>query len=370
MSFQLPTYHAPDFNAAFLKNAPDVVMAAAPRDGVVPENYHGTTVFTEYFKVNGTWLLAEESRMDCVAVYKNGRVLIVEARNVLCNDLVILGRTENAEEGIYVYTKGFVDETAEEKQKDIFSFRSGRSRETAFSRDYDNIYELLEHEKEQGKIVWVMGPACSFDYDARKAFSQLINGGYVHALLAGNALATHDLEGAYKKTALGQNIYTQEAQSLGHYNHIDTINKVREYGSIAEFIKGEHIDNGIIFNCVKNKVPFVLAGSIRDDGPLPEVYADVYEAQAAMREQVSQATTVICLATTLHTIATGNMTPAFRVLPDGTVRPVYFYVVDISEFAVNKLSDRGSISATGIVTNVQDFIVNVAKALSLTKRRD
>ncbi len=184
-------------------------------------------------------------------------------------------------------------------------------------------------------------------------------------MLAGNALATHDLEGAYLHTALGQNIYTQESQPLGHYNHLDTINRVRYDGGIRQFIEKEHIDNGIIYNCEKYHVPYVLAGSIRDDGPLPPVYGNVYEAQDAMRAQVRKATTVICMATMLHTIATGNMTPSYRVLPDGTVRQVYFYCVDISEFTVNKLTDRGSLAAHGIVTNVQDFIVNISKGLGL-----
>lgn len=210
-----------------------------------------------------------------------------------------------------------------------------------------------------------MGPACAFDSDSREAFSKLVMNGYVDALLAGNALATHDLEGAYKKTALGQDIYTQESFAGGHYNHIDTINRARYHGSIPEFIEKENIDNGIMYSCVKKGVPFVLTGSIRDDGPLPEVYADVYEGQSAMRECVKKATTVICMATTLHSIATGNMTPSFRVMPDGTIRQVYFYSVDISEFAVNKLGDRGSLSAKSIVTNVQDFVVNVSKGLGL-----
>ena len=183
--------------------------------------------------------------------------------------------------------------------------------------------------------------------------------------MAGNALATHDLEAAYLGTALGQDVYTQESRPGGHYNHIDTINRVRQYGSIPAFIKGEGIDNGILYSCVKQGVPFVLAGSIRDDGPLPEVYADVYEAQNAMREQVKRSTTVISMATVLHSIATGNMTPAYRVLEVGSIRPLYFYCVDVSEFAVNKLRDRGSLAVKTMVTNVQDFVVNVAKGLNL-----
>ena len=208
-----------------------------------------------------------------------------------------------------------------------------------------------------------MGPAFAFDHDARNAFSRLIAGGFVHAVLAGNALATHDLEAAYLNTALGQNIYTQESQPNGHYNHLDTINRVRLHGSIPAFLKAEQIENGILHTCERHGVPYILAGSIRDDGPLPPVLADVYAAQDAMRAEIRSATTVICMATALHTIAAGNMTPSYRVLADGTVRQVYFYCVDISEFAVNKLSDRGSLSARGIITNVQDFIVHLSKEL-------
>ena len=181
--------------------------------------------------------------------------------------------------------------------------------------------------------------------------------------MAGNALATHDLEGAYLGTALGQDIYTQISRPLGHYNHLDTLNRVRGYGSIQAFLEREDLHDGIVYTCLKHRVPLVLAGSIRDDGPLPEVYADVYAAQNAMRDCARRATTVICMASALHTIATGNMVPSYRVLPDGAVRQVYFYSVDISEFAVNKLGDRGSLSARSIVTNAQDFIVNVCKGV-------
>ena len=140
---------------------------------------------------------------------------------------------------------------------------------------------------------------------------------------------------------------------------------MKYHGSIAKFIEEEHVRDGIMYSLEKNRVPYVLAGSIRDDGPLPPVIGNAYEAQNAMRDHIRKATTVICMATMLHTIATGNMTPSYRVMPDGTVRQVYFYCVDIAEFAVNKLTDRGSLSSRGIVTNVQDFIANVAKGLGL-----
>ena len=361
MAFVLPPYREPDFTA--LGSAPDAQFIPAPRDGAAPEQYHATTIFPEYFKVGGHWLLAKESRMDCVAVYEEGAIAVREFRRLKQGDLVAVGRSEDGSQGIYVHTAPFAQ--SGETEAEAFSFRQGRSRETAYSKDYDSLYELLNYEKEHGFVTWVLGPACSFDKDSREAFSKLVEGGYVHALLAGNALATHDLEAAYLGTALGQDIYTQESRPAGHYNHIDTINRVRQYGSIPAFIKGEGIDNGILYSCVKQGVPFVLAGSIRDDGPLPEVYADVYEAQNAIREQVKGSTTVISMATVLHSIATGNMTPAYRVLEDGTIRPLYFYCVDVSEFAVNKLRDRGSLAVKTMVTNVQDFVVNVAKGLNL-----
>ena len=362
MSFAPEKYTAPDFSAVPLAGAPEARLVPAPLDGVAPEGFHAMSIFPEYFKIEGRWRLAEESRMDCVPVWEDGTVHVREFRNLKRGDAVVCGRTEQGEEGIFVHADGFGRETV---AKETFAFRQGHSRESSFSRDYDELYELLRYERDHGHILWVAGPAVSFDHDARNAFSALIAGGYVHGLLAGNALATHDLEGAYLGTALGQDIYTQRHHRNGHYNHLDTINRARGCGGVAEFIRQEGIDNGIIYSCEQYGVPYVLAGSIRDDGPLPPVFGDVYKAQDAMRDQVRKATTVICMATMLHTIAVGNMTPSFRVLPDGTVRRVYFYCVDISEFMVNKLTDRGSLSSRGIVTNAQDFIVNIAKGLGV-----
>ena len=321
-------------------------------------------MYPEYFKINGKWTLAKESRMDSsVVICDNGELKVVENRNLEIGDKVILGRTEHGEEGIYLHSTGF--ENPDDEDSDQFVFRQGRSRETSYARDYDRLFELLKYEKEHGNILWVMGPAFSFDADARRAMQAMVENGYVHGLMAGNALATHDLEGAMFHTALGQDIYTQKSQPNGHYNHLDVINRVRKSGSIGQFIDDYNIDNGIMYSCVKNDVPFVLTGSIRDDGPLPEVIGNAYDGQSAMRNMVKKATTVVCLATMLHTIATGNMTPSYRVLNDGTVRPVFLYTVDADEFVVNKLLDRGSLAATTIVTNVQDFIMIVVKGLGL-----
>ena len=359
--FKMPVYKEPDFSKEVFLNAPDVKMEKTERDGIVPEYFHSTSIYPEYFKVNGEWKLAEESRMDsCVVLKEDGTLAVVEQRNVKAGENVILGRTERCEEGIYLHVDGF--EAEEEELKDQFAFRLNRSRETAFARDYQELYELFEYEKDHGKIVFVMGPACSFDQEARTAMQSLADRGYVHGLLAGNALATHDLEAGLLRTTLGQDIYTQRSMPNGHYNHLDVLNKVRRCGSIPAFIEEYNIQDGIIYGLVKNNIPFVLTSSIRDDGPLPEVIADAYQGQSAMRDMLRDATTVVCLATQLHSIAAGNMIPSFRVV-DGTVRPVYFYAVDISEFVTNKLHDRGSLGAVTMNTNVQDFVTKLNKGV-------
>ncbi|MEX1375852.1 MAG: hypothetical protein AB1Z23_00105 [Eubacteriales bacterium] len=361
MSFSLPKYTPPDFTKDMFVGAPNAQMETVQKDGVAPENYHVMSIYPEYFKINGKWVLPTQSRMDCVPVVGDDEsVSVVEFRNLKAGDKVIIGRTEDASQGIFVYDKGFVQKEAE---KEIFAFRQGKSRETSYSKDYDDLYNLLRYEKENnGYIVWVLGPAVSFDKDAKTAVSSLIEKGYVNALLAGNALATHDLEGSYLSSALGQDIYTGQSYYMGHYNHLDVLNKVRSRGSIEKFIQKENIQSGIMYACHKNNVPYVLGGSIRDDGPMPEVYGDVYRAQDAMREHTRKCTTLICLATQLHTIATGNMTPSYTVL-DGVVRNVFIYSVDISEFVVNKLRDRGTLEVNTFVTNVQDFVVQLDKSL-------
>lgn len=358
MSELIPRYRHPDFSRPELANAPVVTTEPAPADGVVPRNFHGTSNYPEYVHLGGgRWILAPESRMDSVLVLDGDRLEVVEARRVKKGQQVVVGRTENGEEGIYVHTEGFI--SAEQAASDKFAFRTRGTRETPFSRSYDELYQVLRHDRDHGYIVWVLGPAVAFDQDSRAAMQGLIENGYCHALLAGNALATHDLEAGYFRTGLGQNIYSQELQPLGHYNHLDILNEVRRAGSIAAAIEELKIEDGIIYACEKKQVPYVLAGSIRDDGPLPEVIANVYEAQDAMRVHARKATVVMALATQLHSIAFGNMVPSYRVEKDGSVRPVFFYIVDMTEFSADKLANRGSAQAQAILTNVQDFMVNL-----------
>ena len=363
MPFELPRYNPPDFSAPQFKAAPVVRFNEVVQAGVAPADYHATSIYPEYLQVEqGRWQLLTESRMDCVVVQEaDGTLSVKEFRHLQVGDRVACGRRENGEDGIYVHTEAFRLASA---SSDKFAFRTQVTRESSFSIDYDELYDLLDHEREHGFILWVLGPAVAFDHDARRAFGELIERGYVQGLLAGNALATHDIEGALFETALGQGLYTKQHVELGHYKHLDAINTIRGLGSIDQAIAEGRVNDGIIRAVKKNGVPFVLAGSIRDDGPLPEVIADVYAAQDRMRALVRRATTVIAMATQLHAIATGNMTPSYQVAEGGGVRPVFFYTVDMSEFAADKLANRGSLTARAILTNVQDFVVTLERGLN------
>ena len=362
MSFQLPAYNPPAFDQPPLSNAPVASFAPAPADGVAPANYHATSMFPEYLQLApGDWRLLTKSRMDCVVVKgPDGQLAVTEFRRLKAGDLVVLGRKENGEQGIYVHDAAFGSAPG---STDKFAFRSRVTRESSFSVDYDQLYQLLNHEREHGYIVWVAGPAVAFDADARSAMASLIENGYAHALLAGNALATHDIEASLFNTALGQEIYSKRHALLGHYNHLETINRIRELGGMQQALDQGLVKDGIIRAALQKGIPLVLTSSIRDDGPLPGIIPDAYQAQDAMRAELSKATTAIALASQLHSIAAGNMLPAYRVLKDGQVRPVFFYIVDLSEFAANKLANRGSLAAHSIITNVQDFVVNVARGL-------
>jgi hypothetical protein len=319
-------------------------------------------MYTEYFKIDGEWKLITGTRMDCVPrVCANGALEAVEFRRLKVGDRVIVGRSDDGSEGIYLYAKGFVRED-EAASADSFAFRSGRSRETSFAGDYERLVSLLRHDASHGHIVWVLGPAAIFDKDSRDAMEYIVESGCCHAVFGGNAVATHDLEAAMLGTALGQNLETCENVHNGHYNHLDLLNRAARSGSVDDMIAEYRLSGGLVCTCVKKGVPLVLAGSIRDDGPLPEVVCDSGEVQDMMRAHTSRATTVVCLGTQLHSIATGNLTPCYTVTDEG-VRPVFIYAVDISEFALNKLRDRGSLEVTTIVSNIQDFLFKIVRLL-------
>lgn len=362
MKFEIPVFHAPDFSQECFEQMPNCTLVEVIQEGVAPENYHALSIYPEYFKVNNRWLLATQSRMDTVPVVVDTpgdeSVKIVEFRNLHVGDKVVVGRKEDGSEGIFVYDKGFLEES---EASETFAFRQGRSRETAFSVDYDTLYRILNHEKKTGGLVtWVLGSALSYDEDARKALEKLIDYGAVGAIICGNALATFDLEKAYYGSTWGQEVFTKEyAQSK---NYMRTINKVRQSGSIADFVRENDIRTGFVAKCIHNNIPIVIGGTVRDRWTLPECFSNVYEAQDHMRSLTRRSSAIIMVASILFAIATGNMTPSYNVF-NGTVRPVYIYTIDIQEFAVNKLADRGSLSAKSIVTNAQDFMRNIAREI-------
>lgn len=363
MKFEMPKYHHPNFDQDFLKNAPNAVLEEVKVDGLSPRNYHALSVYPEYFKINGKWVLAAQSRMDTVAVAKDTpseeRVDIVEFRNLKKGDKVVIGRTEDASEGIYVWTQGFMEEDAE---ADTFAFRSGRSRETAFSIDYDTLYEVLKYEKaNKGYVTLIVGSALALDDDSRLALERLVRNGYVQAIFCGTETAAFDLEKGIYNTSWGQEHFQKEQNTTR--NLYETINLANKYGSTKALVESGLVKDGFIKACVECNVPFVLSGTIRDRLGLPETINNVYQAQNEMRKHARKTSTIIMMSAILFTIATGNMTPSYNVF-DGEVRPVYMYTIDIQEFAVNKLSDRGTVTAVSMVTNAQDFIRNVDRALN------
>jgi len=209
--------------------------------------------------------------------------------------------------------------------------------------------DIYKTKKQGGKIILVGGPAIVHT-GAADAVAQLIHSGYINALLAGNALAVHDIEYSTLGTSLGMNIHDGTLAIRGHRNHMQAINSVFKAGSIENMVKSGKLTKGIMYECVKNKVPFVLAGSLRDDGPLPDVITDVSIAQQKYKEVLKGASMVIMVSTMLHSIATGNMLPA----------DVKVIVVDINQPTVTKLMDRGTWQALGIVSDVGAFLPMVA----------
>ncbi|WP_282920772.1 hypothetical protein [Ignavigranum ruoffiae] len=360
--FEIPTYTEPNFDQEKFINAPNAKLVEVVEDGISPENYHALSVFPEYFKINGKWVLAVESRMDtvCVAYDTPGEehVEIVEFRNLKKGDKVVIGRTEDGSEGIYVYTEGFLQKSSEEA---TFAFREGRSRETAFSKDYDEIFDILKHEKENnGYVTWILGTATSLDPQSREAIQHLVEQGYVNAIFCGTTAVAADLEMGVYGTTLGQEEYLNDQNTFTNYYEI--INAVNDAGSIETFVKSGKVKDGFVKACVENEVDIVIAGTIRDRLTFPDTYNNVYEAQDAMRAHVKKTSTIIMTSAILFTIASGNMTPSYNEF-NGKVRPVYMYTVDIQEFAVNKLSDRGTLTAKSIVTNTQDFVKNISRNL-------
>lgn len=344
-------FQPPDFDSDQLAGAPDARFLPAPADGVLPPEFFSTTNLPTYVKVGGVWKLPAEPRMDSgIVLGDDGSLTIKEGRRVRAGELVAIGHAENGSEGIFVHANAFVspDEDAE------FRFMSSEvSREKPI--DYSQMAQVLIRERdEHGYVIWVAGPALVHSR-ARADMTWFVQNGFVQALLAGNAVAVHDIETSLYGTTLGMT-GTGAASVGGHGLHMRAINAVRAAGSIHQAVKSGLVTSGIMHACVEHEVPFVLCGSIRDDGPLPEVITDAILAQDAMRAHAKRATMAVMIATALHAIATGNMLPSFVIQPDGQLRELPTICVDSSEFVVSKLKDRGTRQAFGVVTNAQDFL--------------
>ena len=348
-----PRYTPPDFTRADLVAAPPARTVPAERDGVLPDGFFATTNLPTYVKGgDGRWTMPREPRMDGVLVRDaQGTWWVREGRRVRQGDAVVVGSAEDGREGVLVHASGFEGEAG--AHGDFHFMSSQVSREKPI--DYRLIARMLVEEKRRGGYtLWVTGPALVHSR-ARDNLVWFIRNGYVQALLAGNAVAVHDIEANVVGTTLGM---TGEGEPTagGHAAHMRAINAVRRAGSIRAAVAQGLVTDGIMHACVVEEVPYVLAGSLRDDGPLPDVITDNVAAQEATRAHTIKATMAVMIATALHSIAVGNMLPAYYAAPDGELRELPTICVDASEFLVSKLKDRGTHQAVGVVTNAQDFM--------------
>ncbi len=345
-------YRHPDFSDAESLDAPNARFEPAPADGVLPEGFFATTNLPTYVKVRGKWKLPRLPRMDGVIVLEgDGTLRVVEGRYVHAGQPVAVGLSEDGGEGIYVHANAFLGDDDEES--DFAFMRTEVSREKPV--DYVEMAELMLKEKQRGGyIVWVLGPAILHSR-GRDNIIWFVENGYVSALLGGNAVGVHDIEQALMGTTLGMDRSGRPLHG-GHSFHVRAINRIRRAGSIQKAVEQGVLNEGIMYSCVKHNVPVLLAGSIRDDGPLPDTITDMLRAQEIMRTYAEKATMAIMIATALHSIGFGNMLPSYIVQDDGGLRPLTTIAVDSSEFVVSKLKDRGTHQAFGVITNAQDFL--------------
>jgi lysine-ketoglutarate reductase/saccharopine dehydrogenase-like protein (TIGR00300 family) len=343
-------YSAPDFRTPPLAAAPEARFEPVPADGVLPEGFFSTSNLPTYVHVGSEWILPTRPRMDCVIVRRGDGLEVIEPRRLRRGEAVAMGLAEDGSEGIYVHTVGFLGGAHSANEFRFMSTEVSRERPV----NYEELALRLNEERARGGfLIWVAGPALVHSR-ARGDFEWFIREGYVQAVLAGNAVAVHDIEAAIYGTTLGMT-NTGRPTDGGHGLHMRAINQVRAVGSIEAAVRSGLVTSGIMHALVTHGVPFVLAGSIRDDGPLPGVVYSSVEAQDAMREHTVRATGAILIASALHAIAVGNMLPAYHT-HYGAPTPLMTICVDQTEFVVSKLKDRGTHQAFGVVTNAQDFM--------------
>jgi len=321
----------------------DASTAVADQDGVLPAEFYSTTNLPSEIRIDGGWVAVDNPEMDCAIVVAPGRARTVPMHRVRSGDRVVVGR-----KGVRVIPlprapagsmfEFMASDVSSEKPKALLIRKvADRLRRARYADE---------------KILAVCGPAVVHT-GGSLPLSRLVRDGWIDVLFAGNGFATHDIETNVLGTSLGVSVVHGSPTEGGHSNHVRVINEIRRRGSIARAVDDGYLRGGVMYECVRRDVPFVLGGSVRDDGPLPDTITDVVEAADAMRALVPGTGVALMLATTLHAIATGNLLPA----------GVATFCVDINQAVVTKLADRGSHQALGIVTDVGPFLTELADEL-------
>jgi len=321
----------------------DAEIKPADKDRCAPEDFYSTTNQKTLVRHRGQWLEAQSQRMDAMVVVKDGTAVCRRLRDIKAGDPVVVGM-----KGIRVVPE------SKERDRQSFAFMSNEiSSERQVETAVAQTVAIMQQARADGKkIVAVAGPVVVHTGGCA-AMSSLIRSGWIDALLAGNALAVHDVESALLGTSLGVRTSDGRLEQHGHRNHMRAINAINHAGGIREAVNSGRLTTGVMYECVKASVPFVLAGSLRDDGPLPDTITDMNEAQDTYAEHLRDAGVVLCLSSMLHSIATGNMLPAW----------VKIVCVDINPAVPTKVSDRGTGQAIGVVTDVGLFLEMLARKL-------
>jgi lysine-ketoglutarate reductase/saccharopine dehydrogenase-like protein (TIGR00300 family) len=321
----------------------DAQLRKVERDRCAPEDFYSTTNHRTLVRNGQQWLEVENQRMDAIVVVAGGRAICRRLRDIRAGDDVVAG------------TRG-IRVVPESKERDRLSFAfmsNGISSERQLDTSVRQTAALMRQTLEQKlSVVVVAGPVVVHTGGAPHLAS-LIRRGYVQALLSGNALGVHDAEAALLGTSLGVRMSDGRQEEHGHRNHMRAINAIYHSGSVREAVEDGTLRSGILYECVKKGVPFILAGSLRDDGPLPDTITDMNQAQDAYAAHLKNAGLVLCLGSMLHSIATGNMLPSW----------VKIVCVDINPAVATKVSDRGTGQAVGVVSDVGMFLDLLSKDL-------
>lgn len=334
-------------DGAVITSREDVRTAAVTRDGVLPDDFYSTTHLPTQVRLQGQWIDVTGTEMDLAIVvdHAHPRARMVPMADVRVNDLVVVGHG-----GIRVIP------FERSRSREMFSFMASNvSSEKPKRLVIEEIAKQMRETRAQnGKILVVAGPAIVHS-GAAQYLAMLIRAGYVQVLFGGNAIAVHDVEAALLGTSLGVALHNGEPIEGGHRHHMIAINTIRRAGSLRAAVAQGILRGGIMYECIRQNVEMVLAGSIRDDGPLPDVVTDTVEAQRRMRAALPGVEMALLISTMLHSIATGNMLSA----------SVKIVAVDINPAVVTKLADRGTFQALGLVTDAELFMRELAEALEL-----